>query len=129
MANKILVVDDNATIRDLVIFTLKLDGYETISAVDGLDALTQLNKSDPKEIALIITDIVMPKMDGFALIQQLRKHKQYCKIPIVVLTARGLEEDERTARNAGAVGFIRKPFEPAEMLGEIRNIISLTKNK
>jgi two-component system, chemotaxis family, chemotaxis protein CheY len=128
MRKKILVVDDNATIRDLVVFTLQLDGYETISAIDGLDALTQLNKVDPQEIALIITDIVMPRMDGFALMQQLRKNKLYFKIPVVVLTARGLEEDEKMARNAGAAGFIRKPFEPAELLGEVRNIFNHTKS-
>jgi two-component system, chemotaxis family, chemotaxis protein CheY len=127
MAKKILVVDDNDTIRDLVVFTLQLDGYETFSAVDGLDALTQLNKVNPKEVALIITDIVMPKMDGFALMQQLRKNKLYFKIPVLVLTARGLEEDDRIARNAGAVGFIRKPFEPAELLADVRKIFNQIK--
>lgn len=127
MRRKILVVDDNATIRDLVLFTLQLDGYETISAVDGLDALTQLNKVDPQEVALIITDIVMPKMDGFGLIQQLRKNKLYYKIPVVVLTARGLEEDERLARTSGAVGFIRKPFEPAELLAEVSKLFHQSK--
>ncbi|MDI6784535.1 MAG: response regulator [bacterium] len=123
MAKKILIVDDNSTIRDLVSFTLQLDGLETISAVDGLDALTQLNKIVPQEVVLIITDIVMPKMDGFALIKQLRKDKNYHKIPVVVLTARGLEEDERTARSVGAAGFIRKPFEPAELLAEVRKML------
>ena len=124
MAKKILVVDDNATIRDLVVFTLQLDGYEAISAVDGFDALTQLNKIDAKEMELIITDIVMPNMDGFGLIQQLQKNKSYHKIPILVLTARGLEEDERMARNVGAAGFIRKPFEPAELLAEVRKLLN-----
>jgi two-component system chemotaxis response regulator CheY len=127
MAKKILVVDDHPTIRDLVSFTLQLDGLETITAVDGLDALTKLSKIDTKEVALIITDIVMPKMDGFALIKQLQKDKNYYKIPVVVLTARGLEEDERMARNIGAAGFIRKPFEPAELLAEVRKILLISK--
>jgi len=127
MAKKILVVDDHPTIRDLVSFTLQLDGLETITAVDGLDALTKLSKLDAKEVVLIITDIVMPKMDGFALTKKLRKDKNYYKIPVVVLTARGLEEDERMARNIGATGFIRKPFEPAELLAEVRKILLISK--
>ena len=127
MAKIVLVVDDNQTIRDLVIFTLQLDGFETMSAIDGLDALTQLNKINAKEVGLIITDIVMPRMDGLSLIKQLVKDKNYQSIPVIVLTARGLEEDERTARSVGAAGFIRKPFEPGELLAEVRKLLPTPK--
>jgi len=123
MSKKVLVVDDNSTIRDLVSFTLQLDGYETITAVDGLDGLAKLDEIAGADLALIITDIVMPKMDGFGLIKQIRKHKIFHKLPILVLTARGLEEDEHTAKHTGANGFIRKPFEPGELLDEVRKLL------
>ncbi|MCX7918169.1 MAG: response regulator [bacterium] len=124
MAKKILVIDDNPTIRDLVSFTLQLEGYEPINAIDGIDGLLKLDQLHHDELQLIITDIVMPKLDGFGVIKQVRKHKIFYQIPILVLTARGLEEDERMAKQAGATGFIRKPFEPGDLLNAVRKLLA-----
>ena len=113
MAKSILVVDDSATIRTTVTMALDQDGYRSVEAVDGLDALGKLDEYD---VDMIITDINMPNMDGFGLIREARKASKTKFTPIVVLTTETSEELKSQGRAAGASGWIEKPFNPTHLL-------------
>jgi two-component system, chemotaxis family, chemotaxis protein CheY len=120
MTKTILAVDDSASIRQMVSFTLKGAGYEVIEAVDGQDAL---DKARRRTFNLVLTDINMPRMDGLKLLENLRKISQYQSIPILMLTTESTDEMKAKGRSAGATGWLVKPFNPESLVGVIKKVI------
>ena len=120
MAKTILAVDDSASIRQMVAFTLKGAGYEVIEAVDGQDAL---DKANIHKVNLVLTDINMPRMDGFKLLELLRKLAHYKTVPILMLTTESGDEIKAKGRAAGATGWLVKPFDPKRLLEVIGKVI------
>lgn len=116
---KILIIDDDPDILDVIRIHLENAGYETVSASDGREGLTRAIDDAPD---LIITDVVMPKMDGFELFKSLKENKRTAVIPVLVLTARGTME--KTFTSMGADGFLVKPFEDYELLSKVSVLLS-----
>ncbi|HJW24411.1 MAG TPA: response regulator [Rhodocyclaceae bacterium] len=120
MAKTILAVDDSASIRQMVSFTLKSAGYEVVEAVDGMDGL---EKAKSKSISLVLTDQNMPRMDGIALIKTLRGMPQYAAVPILMLTTESSDAMKTQGRAAGATGWLVKPFDPQKLIEVVRKVI------
>jgi two-component system chemotaxis response regulator CheY len=120
MSKRIMTVDDSASIRQMVSFTLKEAGYETVEAVDGKDALAKLNGTP---IHMIITDLNMPNLDGIGLIRGVRANPSYKFIPIVMLTTESQDTKKQEGKQAGATGWIVKPFKPEQLLAVIKKVI------
>ncbi len=120
MERTILIVDDSESIREVVIFTLENAGYNVLHAVDGVDALTYL---DGRKLDLIITDLHMPRMDGIGLIKETRKIEAYKFTPILYLTTESQQSMKMAAKNAGATGWIVKPFMPEKLITAIGRIV------
>lgn len=119
MGKTILTVDDSASIRQMISFTLKGAGYEVIEAVDGEDALEKANR---KVFNLVLTDINMPRMDGLKLLERLRDITEYKTIPILMLTTESGDEMKAKGRTAGATGWLVKPFNPESLLEVIKKV-------
>ena len=119
MGKTILTVDDSASIRQMVTFTLKGAGYEVIEAVDGQDALEKANR---QAFNLVLTDINMPRMDGLKLLEKLRDLAHYKNIPILMLTTESDEQMKAKGRAAGATGRLVKPFNPESLLEVIKKV-------
>lgn len=119
MMQTILTVDDSRTMRDMLRMALVEAGFNVLQAVDGVDGLDVLQRSTPD---VIVTDINMPKMDGFGLIEAVRKDERYCKVPILVLTTESDAAKKQRAKEAGATGWIVKPFEPTKLIAAIRRV-------
>lgn len=115
----ILAVDDSRTMRDMIHMTLKSAGFETQLAEDGQHGLEVLDGIEPDAI---ITDINMPRLDGFGFIDAIRKRDGSRSIPILVLTTESAEELKFKARNAGATGWIVKPFDPAKLVRAVQMV-------
>lgn len=120
MAKTILSVDDSASIRQMVAFTLKGAGYEVIEAVDGQDGL---NKAKSKPVDLVLTDQNMPKMNGIELIKSLRGLGQYRSTPILMLTTESSDSMKSQGKSAGATGWLVKPFDPQKLLDVVKKVI------
>ena len=120
MAKTILSVDDSASIRQMVSFTLKKEGYEVIEASDGNDALAKIQGD---KVDMVITDLHMPNMDGIGLIKSLRADSSYRFTPIVMLTTESHEGKKNEGRQAGATGWIVKPFKPEQLIGVVRKLL------
>ncbi|HON38839.1 MAG: response regulator [Desulfomonilia bacterium] len=117
MKKKILVVDDSATLRASVNYTLKEAGFETINAVNGVDGLEKLNQAmkNGDQIGMIISDINMPVMDGITFIHEVKK-TPFKFTPILVLTTESQEEMKMKGKKAGASGWLVKPFKPEQLV-------------
>jgi len=120
MAKTVLIVDDSESIREVVSFTLENAGYNVIVAVDGQDAIKHF---DGKIIDLLLTDLHMPNMNGIELIREVRKIDAYTRIPILFLTTESQRDKKMEAKDAGATGWIIKPFIPAKLLDAIVKVI------
>lgn len=120
MGKLVLTVDDSASIRQMVAFTLKSAGYEVMEAVDGEDGLS---KAKGCRADLILTDQNMPRMDGLTLIKSLRSLPQYRTTPILVLTTESSESMKSAGRAAGATGWLVKPFDPQKLLEVVKKVI------
>ena len=118
--NKILAVDDSATMRQLVSFTLKKAGFAVTSAHDGLQAL---DIAKEEEFDLILSDINMPNMNGIELCKQLRTINDYKSTPILMLTTEASEKEKMHGKSAGASGWIIKPFNPNQLLKTVSRIL------
>jgi two-component system, chemotaxis family, chemotaxis protein CheY len=116
---QILTVDDSRTMRDMLRLALTDAGFEVVDAVDGEHGLEVLRECDP---AVIITDINMPRLDGFGFIERVREDAAYRAIPILVLTTESAPEKRDRARQAGATGWIVKPFNPEKLVDAIRRV-------
>ncbi len=119
MKKKILTVDDSRTIRNMLLVTLNNAGFDTVQAEDGIEGLEVLEESDPD---VIVTDINMPRLDGLGFIAGVRKNDRYRAIPILVLTTESDLEKKNQAREAGATGWIVKPFDPAKLIAAIERV-------
>ena len=120
MAKTILIVDDSASMRQLVTFALKDAGYDVIAAVDGKDALGKLNGT---KVDIVVTDLNMPNMDGITLIKQLRSSATNKFTPVVMLTTESQESRKQEGRTAGASGWIVKPFTPEKLIEVIKKFV------
>uniref|UniRef100_Q47I50 Response regulator receiver n=1 Tax=Dechloromonas aromatica (strain RCB) TaxID=159087 RepID=Q47I50_DECAR len=120
MAKTVLAVDDSASIRQMVSFTLKSAGYDVVEAVDGMDGL---EKAKTKSVNLILTDQNMPRMDGLTLIKNLRGLPQYASTPILMLTTESSDAMKSQGRAAGATGWLVKPFDPQKLIEVVRKVI------
>ena len=117
---KILAVDDSASMRQMVSFTLQGAGYEVVEASDGQDALS---KAKQNQVDLVLSDINMPVMDGIALIKQLRTLPNYKFTPILMLTTESAADKKSEGKAAGATGWIVKPFNPDQLLNTIKKVL------
>lgn len=115
-----MTVDDSASIRQMVSFTLKNEGYTVIEAVDGVDALAKL-KQNPAN--MVLTDLHMPNMNGIELIKNLRADPAYKFIPIVLLTTESQADKKQEGKSAGATGWIVKPFKPEQLVTVVKKVL------
>jgi two-component system, chemotaxis family, chemotaxis protein CheY len=122
MSLRILAVDDSLTMREMLRQTLTEAGFDVVLAEDGLDALDKLPGVDPD---LILTDLNMPKMDGFGLIDAVRKGDVSARVPILVLTTESAATLKERARTAGATGWITKPFDELSLVSTIRRVAAM----
>ncbi|WP_041082894.1 response regulator [Thermotoga profunda] len=120
MGYRVLVVDDSEVLRKIVSFNLTREGYSVDEAKDGKEALEKLQQIKPD---LVILDIMMPYIDGFEVLKRMRKDPELAHIPVIMLTAKGGEDDPKTALELGANGFLTKPFSPIKLLEEVRRVI------
>jgi len=116
----ILAVDDSASMREMVAFTLKGAGHDVTEAADGDEAL-KLAKSN--KYSLVLTDINMPNMDGITLTKELRSLADYKFIPILTLTTESTADKKKEGKEAGATGWIVKPFDPDQLLETIKKVL------
>ena len=121
MPKTIMIVDDSATMRQMVTFTLKGDGHDVLEGADGQDALNKLNALSGKA-DMVITDLNMPNMDGIAFIKALRAHPKYKFVPILMLTTESVDDKKKAGAEAGATGWIVKPFTPTQLLMVVKKL-------
>ncbi len=121
MAKTILIVDDSASLRQVVNIALSSAGYDVVEACDGVDALSKL---DGRKFHLIISDVNMPNMDGITLVQEVKKKPEYKFTPIIMLTTESQEEKKAQGQAAGARAWVVKPFQPAQMLAAVSKLIA-----
>jgi two-component system chemotaxis response regulator CheY len=119
MAKVILTVDDSASVRQMVKFTLSDAGYTVIEAVDGKDALAKLTRP----VNLVITDLNMPNLDGIGLIRALRANPACKGIPIIMLTTESQDARKQEGKAAGATGWIVKPFATQQLLAVVKRVL------
>ncbi len=121
MPKHILIVDDSRTVRNLVAFIMKKEGFKVTQAEDGLDGLEKLYSSD--DVSLIISDINMPRMDGFTFIKNVREQEAYRDLPIVILSTEGQEKDIEQGIQLGANLYMVKPAQPDKMVKNVRMLL------
>lgn len=117
MGKTVLIVDDSASMRQLVSFALRDAGYDVIDAINGKDAMNKLNGT---KIEMVITDLNMPEMDGIEFIKQVRNNPGYKFTPIVMLTTESQESKKQEGKQAGASGWIVKPFMPEQLIDIVK---------
>jgi two-component system chemotaxis response regulator CheY len=120
MAKTILIVDDSASLRQVVSIALKGAGFDVIEAGDGKIALSKL---DGRKIHLVISDVNMPNMDGITFVQELKKLPAYKFTPVIMLTTETQEGKKREGQAAGAKAWVVKPFQPSQMLAAVSKLI------
>lgn len=120
MAASILAVDDSASMRQMVAFTLKGAGYDVVEAADGVEAL---NIAKSRSVNLVITDVNMPNMDGISLIKELRTLPSYKFTPLLMLTTESGADKKQQGKAAGATGWIVKPFNPDQLLNTVKKVL------
>ena len=117
---KILVVDDSATEMMLITTTLKAEGYAIVTASDGEEAIQRLGSEQPD---LVVMDVVMPGKNGFQLCRQIRNDARWGTLPVILLTSKDGEADKFWGMKQGASEYMTKPFEPTELLANVRRHI------
>lgn len=119
MTLKVLAIDDSKTIREMLRHTLSQGGFEVHVADDGVDGLEKLECVAPD---VVITDINMPRLDGFGVIEKIRSQKVYSALPILVLTTESAQDLKERAKNSGATGWVVKPFDDEKLIHAIKRI-------
>jgi two-component system, chemotaxis family, chemotaxis protein CheY len=120
MAKTILIVDDSASLRQVVSIALKGAGYDVIEACDGVDGLKKL---DGRKIHLIISDVNMPNMDGLTFVKESKLLPAYKFTPVIMLTTEAGDAKKQAGQAAGAKAWVVKPFQPAQMLSAVSKLI------
>lgn len=118
--HSILAVDDSASMRQMVSFTLKNAGFKVVEAVDGQDAW---EKASTRDFDLVLTDQNMPGLDGLTLTRKLREHPRFKTTPILILTTESSDQMKQAGRAAGATGWLVKPFDPNKLIEVIQKVI------
>ncbi|MFI4895900.1 MAG: response regulator [Steroidobacterales bacterium] len=121
MSKRILAVDDSASIRHLVGVTLRAAGYEVAEAADGQEALEYAREHS---VDLVLADVNMPRMDGITLVAQLRSLPNYRLTPLLLLTTESSSQSKQQGKQAGATGWIIKPFHPEQLLATLERVLS-----
>ncbi|WP_285906453.1 response regulator [Pseudodesulfovibrio pelocollis] len=121
MAKHILIVDDSKTVRNLVAFIMKKEGFKVTTAEDGLDGLEKLYSA--AEVDLIVSDVNMPRMDGLTFIKTVREQEAYRDIPIVVLSTEGQDKDIQTGLTVGANLYMVKPAQPEKLVRNVKMLL------
>ncbi len=119
MAKTIMVVDDSASIRQVVSIALKGAGYDVIEACDGKDALAKMTG---QKIHLIVSDVNMPNMDGISLVKEVKQHPKYKFTPIMMLTTESGDDKKQAGKDAGAKAWLVKPFQPPALLSAVAKL-------
>jgi two-component system alkaline phosphatase synthesis response regulator PhoP len=117
---KILVVDDEVYIVHILDFSLGMEGYEVVTALDGEEALAKVKKEQPD---LIVLDIMMPKLDGYETCRILKSDPETQQIPVILLSAKGRNVDQQMGFQVGADDYITKPFSPRKLVERIKLIL------
>lgn len=118
MSRTILVVDDSPTVVKFVSFSLKNKGYHVVTACDGMDAVEKISNLS-EEVDLVITDLNMPNLDGYGLIDTLRHNEKFSDTPIIILTSEESEKDKEKGMKVGASSYLVKPFKSSLLLKEV----------
>ena len=118
--HSILAVDDSASMRQMVAFTLKSAGYDVVEAFDGEDAI---EKARSRDFQLVLTDQNMPRLDGIGLTKRLRENPKFKATPILILTTESSDQMKQSGRAAGATGWLVKPFDPAKLIEVVGKVI------
>lgn len=119
MGKRVLAVDDSKTMRDMVSFTLKREGFEVVEAEDGVAAI---EASEDGNYDLVISDVNMPRMDGITLIGNLRQNPKFRATPMLILTTEADQQKKAAGKAAGATGWIVKPFDPTQLVDVVRRV-------
>ncbi|HUI95536.1 MAG TPA: response regulator [Xanthobacteraceae bacterium] len=120
MSKKVLSVDDSPSVRQMIKLTLSAAGYEVVEAGDGAEGLA---KAQATPVQMVITDLNMPNMNGLAFIGALRKLSAYRGVPIILLTTESAPEMKAAGKNAGATGWITKPFQQDQLLAVVKKVL------
>ena len=120
MAKNIMIVDDSASLRQVVSIALKSAGYEVVEACDGKDALSKLTG---QKMHLIVSDVNMPNMDGITFVSEMKKLPAYRFTPVIMLTTEAGEDKKTAGQMAGAKAWVVKPFQPAQMLAAVSKLV------
>jgi len=120
MAKRILVVDDEPFIVRSLTFVLKKQGYETITATDGEEALAKIRHHKPD---LVFLDVMMPKKNGYEVCQEVRANPEMSTVYIIMLTARGQEADRERGLRLGVNEFMTKPFSPSRVIERVKTVL------
>ena len=118
--HSILAVDDSASMRQMLTFTLKSAGYLVVEAFDGQDAL---EKAGLRDFSLVLTAQNMPRLDGISLTRKLRASPRFAQTPILILTTESSDQMKDAGRAAGATGWMVKPFDPAKLIEVISQVV------
>ena len=115
-----MTVDDSASMRDMIRFTLRNAGYDVLEATDGRDALQKLPGTTPR---LLLTDLNMPNIDGLELVRQVRQIPAYRYLPIIMLTTESQDAKKLAGKAAGASGWIVKPFRAEQLVAVVKRFV------
>ena len=120
MTARVLVVDDSSVVRELIAVNLELEGLEVVRCIDGLEALDRVAEQRPDAITL---DVMMPRLDGFSLVERLRADRATADIPIVIVTGRASAADLARGEALGVDAYLTKPFEPSELVATVLRLV------
>lgn len=118
---RILIAEDQDDLREMISFTLRLEGHQVVPTADGEEALKQAKETQPD---LFIVDIHMPRMTGYELCKQLKEQDQFEDAPIIIISARGQQDEIQAGLDAGAQDYLRKPFAPQALMNKVNALLT-----
>ncbi|MCK8826519.1 response regulator transcription factor [Natroniella acetigena] len=125
MSSKVLVVDDEENIVELIKFNLEQEGYQVLTAYDGVEALEKVKE---KEFDLVVLDLMLPQIDGFEVCRQIRTDDKLKRLPVIMLSAKGEEVDKVLGLELGADDYVTKPFSPRELIARVKAVLRRSSN-
>ena len=120
MTKTVMVVDDSGAIRKFVMFALRAQGFNVLTAQDGMDALEKLAHHS---VDLVVTDLNMPKLDGFSLVRAVRNHRDYALLPVIILSSLSDDADVDRGLELGANAYLKKPFDSKRIQYEVAKYV------